>query len=156
MKPWLRDLLLDRYDLWNLATQKYGKLRRWNFNFRRTLSGAWIRWEHIAFFSLFLTKERLLWKLAQRETGWHSSNIRCIHQNLGFWIARCGFRILCCRSPMAGTGFRIPFQWNVDSRFQSLARFRASYKEQAPAVKKVDNAINRINPYPLDSDLSGG
>ena len=69
---------------------------------------------------------------------------------------------------MAGTGFRIPFQWNVDSRFQSLARFRASYIEQAPTVKKVDNAIHRINlypvdsaigfahTYPLDSDLSGG
>ena len=54
---------------------------------------------------------------------------------------------------MAGTGFRIPFQWNVDSRFQSLARFRASYKEQAPVVKKVDNAIHRINPYPVDSAI---
>ena len=132
---------------------KHGKLRKWNFNFRRTLSAAWIRWEPIASFSLFLTEERLLWKLTRRETGWHSSNIRCIHENLGFWIARCGFRIFCCRSPMAGIGFRIPFQWNVDSRFQSLARFRASYIEQAPAVKKVDNAIHRINLYPVDSAI---
>ena len=54
---------------------------------------------------------------------------------------------------MAGTGFRIPFQWNVDSRFQSLARFRASYIEQAPTVKKVDNAIHRINLYPVDSAI---
>ena len=57
---------------------------------------------------------------------------------------------------------------NVDSRFQSLARFWASYIEQGPAVKKVDNAIHRINlypvdsgigfahTYPLDSDLCGG
>ena len=97
------ELLLDRYDIWNLAMQ-YGKLRKWNFNFRGTLSAAWIRWEPIASFSLFLTEERLLWKLTQQETGWHSSNIRCIHENLGFWIARCGFRILCCRSRMAGTG----------------------------------------------------
>ena len=69
---------------------------------------------------------------------------------------------------MAGTGFSIPCSRDVDSRFQSLARFLASYTEQAPAVKKVDNAIHRINPYPvdsaigvadtfpLDSDLSGG
>ena len=55
---------------------------------------------------------------------------------------------------MAGTGFRIPFQWNVDSRFQSLARFRASYiMQQAPAVKKMENAIHRINHYPVDSAL---
>ena len=33
----------------------------------------------------------------------------------------------------------------MDSRFQSLARFRASYIEQAPAVQKLDNAIHRIN-----------
>ena len=132
---------------------QYEKLRKWNFNFRGTLSAAWIRWEPIASFSLFLTEERLLWKLTQREKGWHSSNIRCINENLGFWIARCGFRILCCRSPMAGTGFRIPFQWNVDSTFQSLARFRASYIEQAPAVQKLDNAIHWINPYPVDSEF---
>ena len=132
---------------------QYGKLRKWNFNFRGTLSAAWIRWEPIASFSLFLTEERLLWKLTRRETGWHSSNIRCIHENLGFWIARCGFRILCCRSRMAGTGSSIPCPWNVDSRFQSLTRFRASYIEQAPAVKKVDNAIHRINPYSVDSAM---
>ena len=55
---------------------------------------------------------------------------------------------------MAGTGFRIPFQWNVDSRFQSLARFRASYiMQQAPAVKKMENAIHRINHYPVDSAI---
>ena len=51
---------------------------------------------------------------------------------------------------MAGTGSSIPFPWNVDSRFQSLERFRASYIEQAPAVKKVDNAIHAINLYPVD------
>ena len=133
---------------------QYGKLRKWNFNFRGTLSAAWIRWEPIASFSLFLTEERLLWKLTRRETGWHSSNIRCIHENLGFWIARCGFRILCCRSRMAGTGSSIPCPWNVDSRFQSLPRFRASYIEQAPAVKKVDNNdIHGINLYPVDSAI---
>ena len=132
---------------------QYEKLRKWNFNFRGTLSAAWIRWDHIASFSLFLTEERLLWKLTRRETGWHSSNIRCINENLGFWIARCGFRILCCRSRMAGTGFSIPCPWNVDSRFQSLARFRASYIEQAPAVQKLDNAIHRINLYPVDSAI---
>ena len=54
---------------------------------------------------------------------------------------------------MAGTGFRISFQWNVDSRFQSLARFRASYIMQTPAVKKVDNAIHRINLYPVDRSI---
>ena len=70
---------LDRYDIWNLAMQ-YGKLREWNFNFRGTLSAAWIRWEPIASFSIFLTEERLLWKLTRRETGWHSSNIRCINE----------------------------------------------------------------------------
>ena len=132
---------------------KYGKLRKWNFNFRRTLSAAWIRWEHIASFSLFLTEERLLWKLTRRETGWHSSNIRCINDNLGFWIARCGFRILWCRSRIAVTGFSIPCPWNVDSRFQSLARFRASYIEQAPAVQNTDNAIHRINLSPVDSAI---
>ena len=42
---------------------------------------------------------------------------------------------------------------NVESRFQSLARFWASYIEQAPAVKKVDNVIHRINPYPVDSAI---
>ena len=147
---------------------KYGKLRKWNFNFRGTLSAAWIRRDHIASFSLFLTEERLLWKLTQREKGWHSSNIRCINENLGFRIARCGFRILCCRSRMTGSEFSIPCPWNMDSRFQSLARFWASYVEQAPAVKKLDNAIQWINlypedsaigfahTYPLDSDLSGG
>ena len=46
---------------------------------------------------------------------------------------------------MAGTGFSIPCPWKMDSRFQSLARFRASYIEQAPAVQKLDNAIHRIN-----------
>ena len=127
-------------------------MRKWNFNFRgESLSAAWIRWEPIASFSLLLTEERLLWKLTQQETGWHSSNIRCIHENLGFWIARCGFGFLCCRSRMAGTGSSIPCPWNVDSRFQSLPRFRASYIEQAPAVKNVDNAIHRINLYPVDS-----
>ena len=131
-----------------------GKLRKWSCNFRRTLSAAWIRWEPMASFSLFLTEERLLWKLTRRETGWHSSNIRCINENVGFWIARCGLRILCCRSRMAGTGFSIPCPWNVDSRFQSLARFRASYIELAPAVQKVDNAIHRINLYPVDSAIS--
>ena len=126
-------------------------LRKWNFNFRGTLSAAWIRWEPLASVSLFLTEERLLWKLTRRETGWHSSNIRCIHYNLGFWIARCAFRILCCRSRMAGTGSSIPCPWNVDFRFQSLARFRASaYIEQASAVKKVDNGIHWINLYPAD------
>ena len=105
---------------------QYGKLRKWNFNFRGTLSAAWIRWEPIASFSLFLTEERLLWKLTRRETGWQSSNIRCIHKNLGFRIARCGFRILCCSSRMAGTGSSIPCPWNVDFRFQSLARFRVA------------------------------
>ena len=54
---------------------------------------------------------------------------------------------------MAGTGFSIPCPWNVDSRFQSLARFRASYIEQAPAVQKLDNAIHRINLYPVDSAI---
>ena len=132
---------------------QYGKLRKWNFNFRGTLSAAWIRWEPIASFSLFLTEERLLWKLTRWETGWHSSNIRCIHENLGFWIARCGFRILCCRSRMAGTGSSIPCPWNMDSRFQSLPRFRASYIEQAPAVKKVDNAIHVINFFPVNSAI---
>ena len=142
------ELLLDRYDIWNLAMQ-YGKLRKWNFNFRGTLSAAWIRWEPIASFSLFLTEERLLWKLTRRETGWHSSaNIRCIHENLGFLIAGCGFRILCCRSRMAGTGYSIPCPWKVDVRFQSLARFQVSFIEQAPAVKKVDSAIQGINLYP--------
>ena len=149
---------------------QYGKLimRKWNFNFRGALSAAWIGWEPIASFSLFLTEERLLWKLTRRETGWHSSNIRYIHENLGFWIARCGFQILCCRSRMAGTGFDIPCPWNMDFRFQSLARFRALYIEQAPAVKMVDIALHRINLYPVDSaigfpntyppdsDLSGG
>ena len=161
------ELLLDRSDIRNLAMQ-YGKLRKRNFNFRGTLSAAWIRWEPIASFSLFLTEERLLWKLTRQETGWHSSNIRYINGNLGFWIARCGFQILCCRSRMAGTGLSIPCPWNVDSRFQSLARCRASYIEQAPAVQKVDNSIHRINLYPVDSaigfahtypqdsDLSGG
>ena len=134
---------------------QYGKLRKWNFNFRRTLSAAWIRWEPIASFSLFLTEERLLWKLTRRETGWHSSNIRCINENLGFWIARCGFRILCCRSRMAGTGSSTPCPWNVDSRFHSLARFQVSFIEQAPAVKKVDNAVHGINLYPaVDSAMS--
>ena len=55
---------------------------------------------------------------------------------------------------MSGTGSSIPCPWNVDSRFQSLARFRASYIEQAPAVQKLDNAIHRINPYPVDSAIS--
>ena len=54
---------------------------------------------------------------------------------------------------MAGTGFSIPCPLNVDSRFQSLARLRASYVEQAPAVKKVDNAIQWINLYPVDSAI---
>ena len=107
----------------------------------------------IAPLSLFLTEERLLWKLTQREKGWHSSNIMCINQNLGFWIARCGLRILCCRSRLVGTGFSIPCPWNVDSRFQSLVRFRASYIEQAPAVQKLDNAIHRINLYPVDRSI---
>ena len=146
MKPWL-GAGTRSIRLWNLAMQ-YGKLRKWNFNCRRTLSAAWIRWEPIEFFSLFLTEERLLWKLTQQETGWHSSNIRCIHENLGFWIARCGFQILCCRSRMAGTGSSTPCPWNVDSRFHSL------YIEQAPAVKKVDNAIDGKNLYPaVDSAI---
>ena len=163
--PW--ELLLDRYDIWNLGMQ-FGKVRKWNFNFPGTLSAAWIIWESIASLSLFLIEERLLRKLTGRETGWHSSNIRCINENLDFLIARWGFRILCCRSGMAGTGFNIPCPWNVDSRFQSLARFRVSYIEQAPVVQKLDNAIHWINlypvdsaigfahTYPLDSDLSGG
>ena len=54
---------------------------------------------------------------------------------------------------MAGTGSSIPCPWNVDSRFQPLPRFRASYIEQAPAVKKVDNAIHGINPYQVDSAI---
>ena len=37
----------------------------------------------------------------------HSSNVRYIHENLGFWIARCGFRILCCSTRMACTGSSI-------------------------------------------------
>ena len=69
------------------------------------------------------------------------------------WIARCGFRILCGRSRMAGAGFSIPCPWNLDSRFQSLARFRAFYIEQAPVVQKLDNAIHRINLYPVDSAI---
>ena len=54
---------------------------------------------------------------------------------------------------MADTGSSIPCPWNVDSRFQWLPRFRASYIEQAPAVKKVDNAIHGINLYPVDSGI---
>ena len=94
------ELLLDRYDIWNLA-MKYGKLRKWNFNFRGTLSAAWIRWEHIASFSLFLTEERLLWKLTWRETGWHSSNIRCKggQRICSKW---CSFFVLLCTSVFLG------------------------------------------------------
>ena len=147
------ELVLDQYDIWNLAMQ-YGKLRKWNFNFRGTLSAAWIRWEAIASFSLFLTEERLLWKLTRRETGWHSSNIRCTHENLGLWIARVDSGFYAVDPWWQGLGsvfFRIfpSFQWNVDFRFQSLARFRASYIEQAPAVKKVDNVIHRIRDRSL-------
>ena len=132
---------------------QFGKSRKWNFNFPGTLSAAWIICEPIASLSLFLTEERLLWKLTRREMGWHSTNIRCINENLGFLIARCGFRILCCWSGMVGTGFNIPCPWNVDSRLQSLARFQASYIEQAPAVQKLDNAIHRINLYPVDRSI---
>ena len=41
----------------------------------------------------------------------------------------------------------------MDSRFQSLARFRASYIEEAPAVEKLDNAVHRINLHPVDSAI---
>ena len=54
---------------------------------------------------------------------------------------------------MAGTGSSIPCPWNVDFRFQSLARFRVSYIEQASAVKKVVNGIHGINLYPADSAI---
>ena len=40
-----------------------------------------------------------------------------IQNSLGFWIPRCGFRIL-------GPGFRILCQWNLDSEFQALVVFR--------------------------------
>ena len=46
------ELLLDRYDIWNLGMQ-FGKLRKWNFNFPGTLSAAWIIWESIAFLFTF-------------------------------------------------------------------------------------------------------
>ena len=107
-----------------------------------------------AYSVLFTFSNRRTPFMTRRETGWHSSNIRCINENLGFLIEHCEFRILCCRSGMAAsTGFSIPCPWNVDSRFQSLARFRASYTEKVPAVKKLNNAIHRINLYPLDSAI---
>ena len=131
---------------------KHGKLRKWNFNFRRTLSAAWIRWDHIASFSLFLTEERLLWKLTRRETGGHSSKYK-VHPRESWLLDRTlWIPDFMLRSRMAGTGSSIPCPWNVDFRFQSLARFRASY-EQAPAVKKVDNDIHRIKLYPVDRSI---
>ena len=43
-----------------------------------------------------------------------------IQENIGFWIPYYGFRIPSIN------GFRIPCQWNFDSRFQFLAGFRMS------------------------------
>ena len=47
---------------------------------------------------------------------------KIIQNSLGFWIPRCGFWIL-------GRGFRILFQWNLDSGFQSFAGFRIPWAE---------------------------
>ena len=51
-------------------------------------------------------------------------NPRQSGDSLAFWISRCGFWI-------AGTGFQIPYQWNLDSgwAFQSLRGVRIPWAE---------------------------
>ena len=61
----------------------------------------------------------------------------------GFYAVDPGWQALDPYSLSVKRGFR----------FQSLARFRASYIEQAPAVQKLDEFIHRINPYPVDSAI---
>ena len=61
-----------------------------------------------------------------------------------------------------------PLQWQRTEIACRIEYFPMDWKKQAPVVQKVDNAIHRINHYPLDiaigfaitypvdSDLSGG
>ena len=60
----------------------------------------------------------------------------------GFYAVHPGWQVL---DPV----FLVRETWISDSN----SRLRASYIEQAPAVKKVDNAIHGINPYQVDSAI---
>ena len=44
----------------------------------------------------------------------------------------------------------------INYSLQSKANINDDHLDQALVVQKVDNAIHRINLYPLDSDLSSG
>lgn len=44
----------------------------------------------------------------------------------------------------------------INYSLQSKANINDDHLDQALVVQKVDNAIRRINLYPLDSDLSSG
>ena len=60
----------------------------------------------------------------------------------GFYAVHPGWQVL---DPV----FLVRETWISDSN----SRLRASYIEQAPAVKKVDNAIHGINLYRVDSGI---
>ena len=79
----------------------------------------------------------------------------------GSHVVDSGFYAVDPRWQGLGSVFLFSETWIPDSN-------TASYMEHSPAVKKVDNAIHRINlypvdsaigfanTYPLDNDLSGG
>ena len=60
----------------------------------------------------------------------------CNPDSLGFWIPRCGL----------GTGFQIPCQWNLDSRFQSLALFRIPRTEFRILKPRIRDATRKNLP----------
>ena len=71
-----------------------------------------------------------------------SSLLLCkeMQDNLGFWIPRCGFLI-------PGIEFRIPCQWNLDSRFQSLAGFRISWAEFRIPKSRMSNSTRTNSTF---------
>ena len=62
-----------------------------------------------------LTRKLLMAVYGKRDSGF--TPCKRIQDSLGFWILHYGLRI-------PASGFRILYEWKVDSGFQSLAGFR--------------------------------
>ena len=67
---------------------------------------------------------------------------------------------LCVSQAPSGQSLWSGHHWKNLFLLQKLsiedANFGQKWWHQAPVVQRVDNAIHRINRYPLDSDLSSG
>lgn len=83
-----------------------------------------------------ISKRQWILSTPSLNVQWHLDVTPCKEnqESLGFWIPLSGFRILC--------------QWNLDSEFQSFARFRIPWAEfRSPKPRIPDYFTKRLIPY---------